>query len=235
MTTAGAFLPSTHGFHFNNFWPEGTPDFTVHVPGLGVLPIGDAHNGLCGGMAFAAADLYHAHRSPPADTTAPAAGTPWLSFFAARLRDSFNLPSGVLRYYTWANTPDHDTGVWPLRRPGLARRTIRDQLPKILADIDGGRPATLGLVTVRSFDPTQLGHCHQVLAYGYQWSGARITLRVYDPNQHDADDVTISLDTGASERSHVIDNNVNIGGRPIRGFFHVEYSFAEPPKATVAR
>ena len=52
MTTTGQFRPSTHGLHFINFWPVGTPDYTVNVPIVGQVTIGDANNGLCGGMVL---------------------------------------------------------------------------------------------------------------------------------------------------------------------------------------
>src|SRR5438105_3420701 len=113
MTTISEFLPSTHGLHFDNSWPAGTPDYVVHIPLLGDVPIGDASNGLCGGMAFTVADLYNGRLRPPPDTSAPTGGTPLFNFIAARLLASFNIPGGVLTYYYWANTPDHDTGFRP--------------------------------------------------------------------------------------------------------------------------
>jgi hypothetical protein len=220
------FRPSTHGLHFDNRWPAGTPNFVFPVPILGRVRIGDASDGLCGGMAFTVADLFLAGRRPPARTDAPAGGTPLFEYIAARLLASFSIPSGVLRYYYWANTPDHDTGVRPVVRPGLARKTIEDQIPHVVADIDRGRPATLGLVTVRSFNPGALGRCHQVLAYGYDRAGSAITFRVYDPNQHNDDNVTISVDAADPARGRPIASNVNCD--PIRGFFRVDYSYTDP-------
>ena len=70
--------------------------------------------------------------------------------------------------------------------PGGARMTITDQIPQITAAIDAGRPAALGLVTVRSMNPGDLGRCHQVLAYRYEWDGAYFRLGVYDPNRPNA-------------------------------------------------
>jgi hypothetical protein len=226
-TTTGQFRPSTHGLHFTNYWPVGTPDYTVNVPIVGDVTIGDANNGLCGGMVFTVADLYNARLQPPPDTTSPAAGSPLFGYLAARLIDSFNIPNGILTYYYWANTPDHDTGLWPVIRSGLARMTIEDQVPQIIASIDRDRPAALGLVTVSSFNPGDLAHCHQVLAYGYEWVGSRLTLRVYDPNRPDADDVIISLDTSDPGHTNAIQSNVSISA-PIRGLFYTQYGVVDP-------
>ena len=225
MTVLPGFLPSTGGLHFPNSWPRGTPDVVVHVPPLGDIPIGDASNGLCGGMAFTVADLYLAGLPPPPDTTAPAGQTPMFDYLYKRLLTSFHVPEGVLTYYYWASTPDQDTRFWPFRRPGLARMTI-SQLSRVTAAIDQGQPAPLGLVTVRSLDPGDLKHCHQVLAYGYEWAGSRITLRVYDPNQPDDDTVTVSLDTANPARATPIDSTVHCD--PIRGFFRTDYSQVDP-------
>ena len=54
---------------------------------------------------------------------------------------------------------------------GRAWQTVRDEWPKVRADIDAGHPSALGLIKVRSNDPRQLKHDHQVLAYGYDVQG----------------------------------------------------------------
>src|SRR5438105_15462828 len=182
MPTIGSFKPSTHGFHFANWWPPGTPDLIVNTP-IGPVPIGDAHNGLCGGFCFAAHDLCIAGLQPPSTNTAPPGGSPLVTYLTWRLLASWNIPSGVLTYYYWANTPDHDTLFGA--RHGVSRMTIQDQIPQVTASIDGGQPCTLGLVTVYTADPTQLGKCHQVLAYGYDWNGTYFRASVYDPNSPD--------------------------------------------------
>src|SRR3954454_9688839 len=220
------FLPSTHGLHFTNSWPAGTPDYEVSVPPLGDVRIGDASNGLCGGMAFTVADLFLARRLPPSDVVPPAGGTPLFNYVSNRLLASFDIPGGLLTYYYWANTPAHDTGFWPVTRFGLAHMTIIDQLPQVMSALTQGRPASLGLVTLASMNPGDLGKCHQVLAYGYEAAGSRVTLRVYDPNQPNNDDVTISLDTSNPAHTTTIDSNVDCD--PIRGFFYTSSTFSDP-------
>ena len=57
------FLPTTFGFRFANDFPH-VPVRHIGIPGVVSLPIGDASNGLCGGMAFAARDYFEAGRTP---------------------------------------------------------------------------------------------------------------------------------------------------------------------------
>ena len=58
------FLPSTHGFHFANAWPPGP---TVRFGPLDprIIGVGDAADGLCGGMVYTAADLFAAGVAVP--------------------------------------------------------------------------------------------------------------------------------------------------------------------------
>jgi hypothetical protein len=148
-----------------------------------------------------------------------------LAYLSHRLIDSWDIPAGVLTYYAWANTPDHDT-LGGLRH-GLARMTIQDQIPQLTANIDQGHPCPLGLVTVYSPDPAQLGRCHQVLAYAYNWEGAYFRVAVYDPNSPGRNDIHIGLDTSNPGQTTRFDHNVNIAD-PIRGFFCTAYSFSNP-------
>ena len=91
--------------------------------------------------------------------------------------------------------PDGET-VWSrlgIGPHGRAWQTIHDSWPQVRADIDAGHPSPLGLVTVKSSDPWQLKHDHQVLAYGYELDDGILALRVYDPNLPGDDDVRLSL------------------------------------------
>jgi hypothetical protein len=82
------FLPSTSGFHFDNLF-DSVPLINIDVLGQ-QISIGDASNGLCGGMAYAARDYFEAGISIPPDTTAPSSG-PLFDHLVRRLFDSFNL------------------------------------------------------------------------------------------------------------------------------------------------
>ena len=223
------FLPSRHGFAFTNSWP---PAPAVQIPTrLGTLGIGNAARGLCGGMVFAALDYWHAGIRPPAAQPAP--GSPLYRYVVRRLIESWSIPRGVARYYQWMNLPDGDSrvsvrGRRVLTRRGVGGRTIAAEWPRIRASLDQGIPAALGLVTVASANPLQLGHNHQALAFGYALSGREVMLRVYDPNTGQNDGIGISFDASSPARATAFRHNLNLA-RPVRGFFLAAYSPAVPP------
>lgn len=122
------FLPSTKGFRFSNTnWPA-VPDWTINIAGL-MIPIGDASNGMCGGMSYTVRDMFQANVPPPGDMTPPAGG-PLFDYIAGRLLDSFNLPFGPGVYLTLMNPalPDHETWIEPLGH-GRAWRMINEAWP----------------------------------------------------------------------------------------------------------
>jgi hypothetical protein len=224
-----AFLPSRDGLAFTNSWPSA-PAISVPTP-FGSIGIGNAAEGLCGGMVFAALDYWHARAVPP--SVRPAPGTPVYQFIVQRLIDSWHLPAGVAEYYQWMNLPDGDASLTIAGRTlvtqrGLAWRTIEQQWPQIAASIDNGQPAVLGLVTVASANPANLGHNHQVLACGYQADGATVTVQVYDPNSGQDDGVYLCFSTAAPGSVTSFSTNINIS-RPVRGFFLTGYSPGRPP------
>jgi hypothetical protein len=219
------FLPSVHGFAFPNAWPDGP---AVSVPlGVGVLGVGNAARGLCGGMVFAALDYWHAGAEPPDGQ--PAARTPLFRFIVRRLVDSWRLPAGVARYYRWMLLPDGNRPARARRaacRAGAARRTTERHWPIVKAMLDAGVPAALGVVTVSSANPLLLGGNHQVLAYGYETAGPVVRLYVYDPNSGPDDSVRISWDGAAVPA--VFTSNVGLR-LPVRGFFLTRYRPVAPP------
>jgi hypothetical protein len=223
------FLPSRHGFAFTNSWP---PAPAVQIPTrLGTLGIGNAARGLCGGMVFAALDYWHAEIRPPA--VQPAPGSALYRYVVRRLIESWSIPSGVARYYQWMNLPDGDGPVYVrgrrvLTRRGVSWRTIAVHWPRIRASLDHGTPTPLGLVTVASANPLQLGHNHQALAFGYALSGSEVILQVYDPNSGQDDGIAISFDASSPAQATTFRHNLNLA-RPVRGFFHAAYSPAVPP------
>jgi hypothetical protein len=179
-------------------------------------------------MVFTVLDVFTAGL-PPLQDAQPPQGSPLFNYIVKRLFDSWNLPAGVLTYYRWMMLPNDDSGVWLATLRGVGWRTIEEEWPGIRSDIDAGHPSPLGLVTVASPNPARLGENHQVLAYGYELDGDHLTLKVYDPNTAPAgaDDVRISLSVAHPEGQTTITHNVGIGN-PIRGFFRVPYSPADP-------
>jgi hypothetical protein len=227
------FAPSSNGLGFDNAFPH-EPVLSVTVPMYGKVTLGDAHNGLCGGMAYAVRDFFEQSTRPPAGgSQPPAEDTPLFRYLVSRLVDSFDLPGGVMKYFAWMNLPDGDDAIdifgqrFVLRR-GVLWLTIVQELPKIRADIDAGRLSPLGLVTVRSHSPADLGANHQVLAYRYTVDDdERLTLAIYDPNQDGTDDVTVSLSLRNPGSATTIDHTVAVP-HPIRGFFRTRYASPDP-------
>lgn len=207
------FLPSRHGFGFDNSWPAA-PAISVRTP-AGRLGIGNAALGLCGGMVFAALDYWHAGVLPPAGRPAP--GAPLYRFIVRRLIESWHIPAGVAGYYRGMLSAD----------AVLARRTISRQWPRIRALLDAGQPAPLGLITVTSPNPLLLGRNHQVLACGYAVRGAEVTLAVYDPNSGPDDRVVIRFSTAGTTPA-TFAHTISIGW-PVRGFFLTRYTSRQPP------
>jgi hypothetical protein len=223
------FLPSVSGFRFANVFPR-VPLRWIGVPGVFRVPIGDASNGLCGGMAFAARDYFEAGLPPPSDEEPPGEG-PLFDYLVDRLFDSFDLPLGPTRYLALMNPflGDGET-VWSrlgLAPHGRVWRMASDEWPRIRAEIDGGHPCPLGLVRVRSTDPVDLKENHQVLAYGYEQDADRLTLLFYDPNRPGRDDVTISLHRGPV--AGPIPVTMLPAGTRVYSFFRVAYRPATPP------
>ena len=229
MTTqiVPGFLPSTSGFRFSTSFPS-VPLRRIGIPGVLSVPIGDASNGLCGGMAFAARDYFEGDRSPPDDDAAPEEG-PLFDHLVERLFDSFSLPWGPARYLELMNPSLQDgetlwsrLGIVP---HGRAWRMAHDEWPKIREEIDSGHPSPLGLVMVRSLDPFDLKQNHQVLAFGYDLTDADLTLRLYDPNRPGRDDVSLSFEL----RDGGLAPTASPDRGPVLSFFRVTYAPATPP------
>jgi hypothetical protein len=238
------FLPSTSGLKFTNRFPSGVPIVNIDLPIGRSIPIGDASNGVCGGMVYAALDLFLATpRLRPPDTRTPPSGkTPLTEYVMKRLVDSFALGYGVgsnvARYLRLMSVPDKDGFVVD----GIGSVMSDDEWPKVKRDIDAGRPSPLGIVAggyVSALDVSEkierLGHCHQVLAYAYDLSSARVlTLHVYDPNDPLNDNSTIVVDLsdpgdGATMTTERISSRIS-GHSAFRAFFrHEHYSLKRPP------
>ena len=222
------FLPSTNGLRFSNdSWPA-VPDWNINIAGV-MVPIGDASNGMCGGMSYTVRDMFQAGLQPPGDITGPAGG-PLFDYIAARLLDSFNLPFGPAIYLDLMNPalPDHETWIEPLGH-GRAWRMINEAWPAIRADLDSGILSPVSLVEVKSLSPFDLGKNHQVLAFGYDLIGSALTLHLYDSNNPNDDTVTMSLDIGNPD--HTTDVTYSTGST-IWCFFRSSYTFKNPVLAT---
>jgi hypothetical protein len=222
------FVPSQHGFHFVNAFPS-VPDIKIPIP-LGRVELGDASNGLCGGMVFCALDYFLANRPVPAMRTPPTTGM-LFDTIVRRLLNSFNFPLGILGYIVLMNPdyPDGETrsGGINFAPHGRAWQTMRVEWPLVKAMLDSGTPCPLGLVRVKSRDLSLLGHNHQVLATGYDVNDDLLSLFIYDPNYPDRDDLTLSLSLATPEQATPITYSPR--DLPVYAFFHVNYKFRTPP------
>jgi hypothetical protein len=226
------FLPSAAGLHFANAFAH-IPLREVRLEGIATLSIGDAANGLCGGMAYTVADLFHAHLAPPPDTQPPDHG-PRFDSIVSRQVDSFAGVTVPLRFYSLMDPsrPDREPFWAPwLGRFGIDRHSrtyvmVHEEWPPIRAELDAGRLVPLGLVRVVDRDPRLLGRNHQVLAYGYELDGSSLTVRIYDPNVAGGDGVTLALNV--SDPMAAVMPQYSAPGPAVVCFFRTPYRPADP-------
>lgn len=232
------FLPSTDGFRFPNQWPN----MPYSLPPLrgSVLDVkfGNAKNGLCGGMVFAALDYFNAGWQIPQETTPPSGeGDPLFLYLVDRLFATFTGNSVTLMYALMEPAyPDGDEEFLSLigLASGRAAVMAHEEFPIIRADIDAGKPSPMFLLTVKSLNPFDLGKCHQVLAYAYECRGHDVTLWVYDPNQHGRDDITLRFNKADVSRRIVVQHTVavreddGVSPRPVYCFARMDYSQRTP-------
>jgi hypothetical protein len=184
------FLPSRQGFHFANRFPTG-PTLKIGPLDPRWVGIGDASAGLCGGMAWYVRERFDAGRAIPPDTEAPANGSP---LFRAIVRSQVRSLRWFLTtlWFWWAGV------IGPER----SLETTRERVwPGIRRAIDAGRLPLVGLVRHHGSSPWAMTDSHQVLAYAYDLSGDVMTLRIYDPNWPDRDDVTLTVDATGIRQS----------------------------------
>jgi hypothetical protein len=183
-------------------------------------------------MVFTALDYWTAALPPPDAEVPPDPGSPLFGYLVRRLVDSWRLPAGPLSYLTLMHPwyPDRDRVFGPVTVRGRAGRMATREWPAVRARLAAGRPCPLGLVTVSSACPTDIGGNHQVLAYRYDQGGSTLRIAVYDPNQPGRDDVALVGDL-ADPTGPVRVSMTSPAGpdRPVLCFFPVRYSPRTPP------
>jgi len=234
MTTVlvPGFSPMASGFRFMNAFAHA-PIRELRLEGIATITIGDAANGLCGGMSFSAADLHHAGIAPPPDTSPPAAGSPAFEYIVNRQIASFAGVNVPLRFYRLMDPgrPEREPFWAPwLGWAGVDRHSrtyvmVHEEWPRIQSDIDQGRLSMIGLVRVIDRDARKLNCNHQVLVYGYDVEGTRVTLHVYDPNWPGQE---VSLGFDASDPKGSIKPTYSTTDAPLVCFFRAPYEPQEP-------
>ena len=178
------FRPSVNGFHFSNRYPPG-PTVRLGFIDPRIIGVGDAEAGLCGGMSWFVRERFEAGLPIPADTAAPDNGSPLFRSIVRRQVLSLDWLRGPFRFWRAAS----------MSPAALARRTREVEWPKIRAAIDTGRLPMVGLIRHHGWSPFDLSKDHQVLAYAYEIDpgSGETTIRLYDPNWPDRDDVAVTL------------------------------------------
>jgi len=176
------FLPSTHGLLFANRFPPG-PTLRIGPIDPRWVGIGDAADGLCGGMAWFVRERFEAGLPVPPDRQAPANGSPL--FRALVRRQVLSLD--------WLRMPLRFWWIGALGPERATRRSLEVEWPRVRADIDAGRLSMVGLVRHTGFNPFHLTQSHQVLAFAYEVAGDSATLRIYDPNWPGRDDAAVTM------------------------------------------
>jgi hypothetical protein len=207
------FLPSRHGFHFANRWPSG-PTIKFGPVDPRWIGVGDASAGLCGGMCFTVRDLFEAGVPMPADREPPANGSVRFKAVVRRQVESLDWLRLPARFW-WRSALGGDR----------AKSTFEREWPKLRREIDEGRLAMLGLIRIAAVNPFKLTSNHQAIAYGYAEDGRGVTLRLYDPNWPERDDVTATLHLDAALRPTGLEQST---GEPLLGWFVAPYSASDP-------
>jgi hypothetical protein len=195
------FDPTVNGLPYPNYWPSN-PIKQFKLGTVATLNIGDAANGLCGGMSFATADL-HAAGLTPGDAPQPKAGEDRYRYIVNRQVTSFDDGRLPWRFFQLMSPTRADResplaafiGRFGVDRHSRTYTMVHEEWPAIQRSIDAGKLAMIGLVRIVSADPQALSNNHQVLAYGYDTNSSTVVLRICDPNWPRAGDVTITFDT----------------------------------------
>ena len=195
------FLPSVNGLHFANRFEPG-PTVRLGFIDPRWIGVGDASAGLCGGMSWFVRERFEGGVHVPGDRVAPPNGSPLFKALVRRQVLSLDWLRGPLRF--WFAAARGAVAAGP--------RTRDVEWPRVKAAIDAGRLPMLGLIRHSGVSPFALTKDHQVLAYAYATDGptGSTTIRIYDPNWPDRDDVTLTIDAfGLRQNS----------GEPLLGFF----------------
>lgn len=228
------FIPSIHGFKFDNSFPGYPLPFSI--PNLPHIPNTPDSYGLCGGMSASAYDFILAGRKIPSNTEVPKQGSPLHKYLYQRQIDTFgHYGKYIIKFLEWMRFPDdtiHGT-----------QKLTYDEFEKIQLKLDNKNPVLLGLIYVKWNESKEIWNNHQVLAYKYSDSYSNeIILNIYDPNFQGRDDIVIHAERISV--GSIIESNsrkITLFGlkcmqktgdhdyKRIHGFFEIPYIFVEPP------
>lgn len=233
------FLPSTSGFLFANgdFATQGINLPVIALPPpLDGIEITNSSNGMCGGMIFAARDYWEAGLIPPATNKPPSQENDLLfQYLRDRLYASWDVTRTGHDYFVFMSPAYPDTDQELLSSLGVTEgrsfAMVMDEWPEIKIHIDNGEPTPVALVRIKSASPADVGHNHQVLAYGYEVNGANVTLHVYDPNYPNNDTVKLTFNKERTDVPILVSYTID-GAEdrtPVYCFFRINYERSTPP------
>jgi hypothetical protein len=195
------FDPPIHGFHFDNDFEN-----RYELPFVGKTI---TTYGRCGGMTYAALDLFLAQQPTPATTELPADNTPLARYLLDRLVDSWVSPS-AMRFVAWSTRDD----AWVHEMTG-------SEIDVLVAALQAGQPVPLGMISAAS--RADVSNNHQVLAYAVERDANGVArISIYDNNTHDQR-VTLTWDP------NVIGVTATNRDHPWRGLFVHTYNAQTPP------
>ena len=200
------FDAASYGFRFPNCFGYS---FTLNLPFVQPIELGDLVYGLCGGMSYAALDYYHAGVSIPRMEASPDNGSDLFSYLWMRQLHSLAFPAVPLKVLDWMVRSDDE----------VAGITERRELPKIRRRISKGAPAVIVLIRSSGVNAALQNHQAVVTGYDLDEASQRATLFLYDPN-HPEQETEISLGSTPSSRGPGPEQST---GEPLRGFFVGDY------------
>ena len=169
--------------------------------------------GLCGGMSWAALDLYLLGKPVPEGSNPPGGGTALFATLVGRQADSLAKTQLFQKLLAWQLLPD-SMQWWRFWLDNVGKLVQSREWPQLRASLDAGRPQSICLVRSRGI--SGFANNHQVVAIGYETGpGERVTVDLYDPN-HPGFVPKLSFQPGAG--ANRIDARQSTG-EPVRGFF----------------
>lgn len=167
--------------------------------------------GLCGGMCFAALDIYNEKKQTPKFSHPDQLPKPLFNYLISRQMNSTNIRS-MIRLIRWIFLKDLD----------LFQISMGEELPAIINKLKSGNPVPIIIVRSKKFtNPTQN---HQILVIDFRIENQVTILKTYDPNY-----------PNCFTEMHIVnlERNVQITqstGENVRGFFINSYKPKSPAK-----
>ncbi len=229
MEVRTGFDPAEHGFRFTNRFRGGevvgemvrqgrlqeltglkVPRAVRHLTDLTEGEGFWGTFGLCGGMSWSALDAYRRGDPRPDTTSIPGSGSRLFTDLVNRQADSMRGGDLLERCLVWQVLPDK-TPWWMFWSKGVGRLSVDGEWPKLRAALDSGIPTALALIRARGV--AMPDKHHQVVATGYDLSGERAEIHLYDPN-HPGSAPLLPIDLGAWSVGPR-----QSSGEEVRGFF----------------